>query len=270
MREEDEEGEENASNLNQMTPTAAVAQIQQLNEPSPHDKLEDLTNDTAKPPLASHLVDPKDLPKLASNTKHEPFSPLITNNCAFSRKTAEFFVAQQAHLIENNEHEAMCPVDLNKKIDQLILYDPSFSDAYFLKYLNNLRLKDYPASLKALHDYFDRILLAGSVSLAALNLSSLEYRFDNKEKALFALKEAITSAHHEGDNVCLQHCLSWLYKMDSFNNIGNLIRNNFIVKSACSRTISNELYVILVVLFSKKNIFFKFYSKMCLNLEFKI
>ena len=174
-----------------------------------------------------------------------PYPTTITNSCAFSRKTAEFFVAQQAHLIENNEYEAMNPFDLNKKIDELILYDPSFSDAYFLKYLNYMRLKDYPSSLKALHDYFDRILLAGSVSLAALNLSSLEYRFDNKENALFALKEAITSAHHEGDNICLQHCLSWLYKMDAFNNIGNMIRKNFLIKSACSRTISNELYVII-------------------------
>ena len=182
--------------------------------------------------------------------KFEPatsYPLLITNNCAFSRKTAEFFVAQQAHLIENNEYEAMSPVDLNQKIDELILYDPSFSDAYFLKYLNYLRLKDYPSSLKALHDYFDRIMLAGSVSLAALNLSSLEYRFDNKENALFALKEAITSAHHEGDNACLQHCLSWLYKMDSFNNIGNMIRKNFLIKSACSRTISNELYVNILI-----------------------
>ncbi len=73
--------------------------------------------------------------------------------------------------------------------------------------MNYLRLRDYPSALKSLHDYFDRALYAGSVSLAALNLASLEYRFDNKENALFALKEAITSAHHEGDSTCLQHCL---------------------------------------------------------------
>ena len=131
----------------------------------------------------------------------------IKNSCAFSRKIAEYFVAQQAHLIENNEHEALSPVELQQKIDELISYDSSFSEAYYLKYLNFLRLRDYPSALKALHDYFDRLLLAGSVSLAALNLCSLEYRFDSKENAWFALKEAITSAHQEGDIACLQHCL---------------------------------------------------------------
>ena len=137
----------------------------------------------------------------------------IKNSCAFSRKIAEYFVAQQAHLIENNEHEALSPVELEQKIDELISYDSSFSDAYYLKYLNFLRLRDYPSALKALHDYFDRLILAGSASLAALNLSSLEFRFDSKENALFALKEAITSAHQEGDIFCLQHCLVFI----SFN-----------------------------------------------------
>lgn len=64
---------------------------------------------------------------------------------------------------------------------------------------------------------------------------------------MFALKEAITSAHQEGDNACLQHCLSWLYKMEPYSNIGNMMRKNFLVKNACSRAISNELYVILKI-----------------------
>ena len=104
----------------------------------------------------------------------------ITSGFEFSRKIAEYFVAKQAYLIENNEHDALSPVELMGKIDELISYDSSFSEAYYLKYLNYMRLKDYPMALKALHDYFDRLLLAGSVSLAALNLCSLEYRFDNK------------------------------------------------------------------------------------------
>jgi hypothetical protein len=38
---------------------------------------------------------------------------------------------------------------------------------------------------------------------------------------MFALKEAITSAHQEGDNVCLQHCLVILeIKIQTqFNNV---------------------------------------------------
>ncbi len=175
----------------------------------------------------------------------------VTNGCAFSRKIAEFFVAQQAALLENNEAAALPPIELKRKIEQLLAYDPTFSDAHYLKYLNYMRLRDYPSALKALHDYFDRLILAGSVSLAALNLSSLEYRFNNKENALFALKEAITSAHAEGDTVCLQHCLSWLYKMDSTCLTGAgtdsaIARSKFLVKSACSRAISNELYTLAV------------------------
>lgn len=98
----------------------------------------------------------------------------------FSRKIAEYFVSRQANLIENNEHEALSPYELQQKIDELIAVDTNFADAYYLRYLNFLRLKDYPSALKALHDYFDRFLQAGSISLAALNLCSLEYRFDNK------------------------------------------------------------------------------------------
>jgi anaphase-promoting complex subunit 5 len=135
-----------------------------------------------------------------------------------------------------------------------LAHDPSFADAYYLKYLNYLRLRDYPSSLKSLHDYFDRLILAGSVSLAALNLCSLEYRFNNKENSMFALKEAITSAHQEVDNTCLQHCLSWLYKMD-IN--GDMVRKKQIIKSACAKAINNELYGLAVYnlhFFARSNI----------------
>jgi len=104
----------------------------------------------------------------------------LKNGCAFSRKIAEYFVAQQANLIENNDHDALNPIELHYKIEELLAYDSNFADAYYLKYLNFMRLRDYPSALKALHDYFDRAFFAGSVSLAALNLCSLEYRFDNK------------------------------------------------------------------------------------------
>ncbi len=78
-----------------------------------------------------------------------------------------------------------------------------------------------------------------------------------RENALFALKEAITSAHHEGDNVCLQHCLSWLFKMDLISNSASLTRKNFLIKSACSRAINNEMYSLAshnLHFFARKNI----------------
>ncbi len=148
--------------------------------------------------LDNSLVCPSERPGTSGNDKFKPLSEFlepsastlagdspfgcanIASSFEFSRKIAEYFVAKQAFLIENNEHEALSPIELLAKIDELISYDSTFSEAYYLRYLNYLRLKDYPMALKALHDYFDRLLLAGSVSLAALNLCSLEYRFDNK------------------------------------------------------------------------------------------
>jgi hypothetical protein len=130
-------------------------------------------------------------PGIAPSTNNQPAttyastingasSDSLLNGYAFSRRIAEYFVAQQAYLIENNEREALSPQALHAKIEELLGYDPSFSDVYFLKYLNYLRLKDYPSALKALHDYFDRFVYSCSISYAPLNLCSLEYRFDNK------------------------------------------------------------------------------------------
>jgi hypothetical protein len=138
------------------------------------------------PPSASIIGSSKKLPPSsptaysATATAAQSYSFSLTNGCAFSRKIAEYFVAQQSRLLENNEHDALNPVELQQKIDELIAYDSSFSDAYYLKYLNYLRLRDYTLALKSLHDYFDRLILDDSASLAALNLCSLEFRFDNK------------------------------------------------------------------------------------------
>ena len=115
----------------------------------------------------------------------------ITNGFAFSRKLAEYFVAKQAFLLENNEHEALAPYELEYKLDELIHNDPTFVDAYYLRFLNFLRLNDYPSALKALHDYFDRFILTSSVSLAALNLCSLEFRFGNRLVVFLSLFVAL-------------------------------------------------------------------------------
>ena len=118
--------------------------------------------------------------KKAEINKRKNSSLNALNGCALSRKTAEYFISQQAYLIENNEHESLLPTDLHKKIDELFSCDSSFPDVFFLKYLNSLRIKDYSLSSKYLHDYFDRFIIHGSIPLAALNLVSLEYRFSNK------------------------------------------------------------------------------------------
>jgi hypothetical protein len=112
--------------------------------------------------------------------KNTNSSSNILNGCAFSRKTAEYFVSQQAYLIENNEYESLLPADLHQKIDELFNYESIFPDVFYLKYLNSLRIKDYSVATKYMHDYFDRFIIHGSIPLAALNLVSLEYRFSNR------------------------------------------------------------------------------------------
>ena len=107
-------------------------------------------------------------------------SSSILNGCALSRKTAEYFISQQAFLIENNEYESLLPTDLHQKIDELFDNESIFPDVFYLKYLNSLRIKDYSIATKYMHDYFDRFIIHGSIPLAALNLVSLEYRFSNR------------------------------------------------------------------------------------------
>lgn len=194
---------------------------QQVTFQIPLSKLDDASPFRAQTPINpdSNLMPPPPTSEVKPSSGVRPSSalslptppPPITNGFAFSRRLAEYFVAQQAFLLENNEHDALSPLELEQKIDELIRNDSSFIDAYYLRYLNCLRLNDYPAALKALHDYFDRGIPACSVALAPLNLCSLEFRFGNRDNSLFALKEAITSAHQEGDNISLQHCLVNLY-----------------------------------------------------------
>ena len=48
---------------------------------------------------------------------------------------------------------------------------------------------------------------------AALNLAALHARFNHREEAVSALKEAIMMAQEANDHVCLQHALTWLFKV---------------------------------------------------------
>ncbi len=183
---------------------------------------------------------PESKSKPIANNQIKQLSEKFNNNI-LSRKMAEYFVSQQAFLIENNDYECLEPIGLQKKLDFILKYDPQFNDIFYLKYLNIMRLNDYTLALKYLHDYFDRFIVNGSVSLAALNLTSLEYRFDNVDNAYQSLKEAITSAHQENDNVkCLQYCLNWLYKLNATS--ANDDKEIVICKNSCSKALSYDLF----------------------------
>uniref|UniRef100_T1IR26 Anaphase-promoting complex subunit 5 n=1 Tax=Strigamia maritima TaxID=126957 RepID=T1IR26_STRMM len=148
------------------------------------------------------------------------------SKCRFSRKQAEYFISQQAAMIQSNEKEALPPDHLQDRIREILNYHPDLAEAHFLSYLNNIRVKEYCGAINHLYHCFDRNTLSNqdskscaddvgrSFRYAALNLAALHCRFGHKEEALAALREAITLAQETNDNFCLQHALSWLYRLE--------------------------------------------------------
>ncbi|XP_068101228.1 anaphase-promoting complex subunit 5 [Hyperolius riggenbachi] len=145
-------------------------------------------------------------------------------NGPLSQKQAEYFLSQQASLLKNDESKALPPVLLQKELNNLLKFNPDFSEAHYLSYLNSLRVQDVFSSTHSLLHYFDRLILTGaesksngdegygrSLRYAALNLASLHCRFGHYHQAELALQEAIRIAQESSDHVCLQHCLIWLY-----------------------------------------------------------
>lgn len=148
----------------------------------------------------------------------------------WSSKQAELFVAQQSSLLENDEVKALNPKELQKRIDEIVqIYNPLYSKAYFLSYLNNIRIRDLPNCLEALHRSFDRN--AGkfgnnqqdanaskpNFQYSVLNLAILHSMFDHNTEALKCLKECIMIAQENGDRVCLQLAQLWLCLLDKSN-----------------------------------------------------
>ncbi|KAL3872067.1 hypothetical protein ACJMK2_040023 [Sinanodonta woodiana] len=145
----------------------------------------------------------------------------------FSQKQAEYFIAQQGMLLQHNENEALSPQVLQERIMDILKARPDIAEAHFLSYLNSLRVKEYCTAVHNLYHYFDRNMsLMDSNSTnkgreedvcrryAALNLALLHYRFGHKKESKAALHEAIRLAQGTNDHVCLQHALSWLYRLE--------------------------------------------------------
>lgn len=146
----------------------------------------------------------------------------------WSAKQAELFVQQQTSLLENDEVKALNPKELQKRIDEIVqIYNPLYSKAYFLSYLNNVRIRDLPNCIEALHRSFDRNAVKQSSNqdstcksnfqYSVLNLAILHTMFDHSTEALKCLKECITIAQENGDRVCLQLAQLWLCLLDKSN-----------------------------------------------------
>lgn len=159
-----------------------------------------------------------------SNDTKEPNKP------KWSSKQAEIFIAQQSALLENDEVKSLNPKELQNKIDEIVhTYTPLSSRAYFLSYLNNVRIRDFPNCLEALHRSFDKNV--GKPALdnpettsnktqfqySLLNLAILHTIFEHNGEALKCLKECIMIAQETGDRVCLQLAQLWLCLLDKKN-----------------------------------------------------
>ncbi|MGH0175950.1 UNVERIFIED_CONTAM: hypothetical protein FKN15_071486 [Acipenser sinensis] len=157
----------------------------------------------------------------------EPSDDEVSTRGPLSQKQAEYFLAQQAYLLKNDENKALDPAALQKELNNMLKFNPDFAEAHYLTYLNSMRVQDIFNSTDSLLHYFDRLILPGgdsksngdegcgrSLRYAALNLAALHCRFGHYQQAELALQEAIRIAQESNDHVCLQHCLSWLYLLE--------------------------------------------------------
>ncbi|XP_066256447.1 anaphase-promoting complex subunit 5 isoform X2 [Euwallacea similis] len=150
----------------------------------------------------------------------------------WSRRQAELFLATQAALVQNNEDKALSPQDLQTRISNILKSNPDLAEAHFMSYLNYLRVEEFCGAMQSLFHCFDRRTnldvkyysdeKSKEHRYAALNLAILHHHFGYTAEALASLKEAIKTAHEVNDNLCLQHALSWLYRLSNVNK-DNLI-----------------------------------------------
>ncbi|XP_065340028.1 anaphase-promoting complex subunit 5 [Cloeon dipterum] len=158
------------------------------------------------------------------------FKNVHEKSILWTRRQADLFLAQQSVLLQKND-SSISTKKLHNNIQQLLQANPDCAEAYFLAFLNFLRVRDFPAALHSLHNCFDRggglyfdpnsKQLCGnsndekarSFRYGALNLAMLYATFGHKKEALFALKECVMLARSAHCNFCLQHALSWFCKL---------------------------------------------------------
>lgn len=150
----------------------------------------------------------------------------------WSRRQAELFLATQAALLQNDEEKALPPEELQSKISSILKSNPGLAEAHFMSFLNYLRVEEFCGAMQSLFHCFDRRTnpdvkcyndeKSKEHRYAALNLAILHHHFGHTKEALASLKEAIKIAHEANDNLCLQHALSWLYRLSNVNK-DNLI-----------------------------------------------
>ncbi|XP_028680104.1 anaphase-promoting complex subunit 5 [Erpetoichthys calabaricus] len=208
-----------------------------------------------KAPPASDATTDADMEQLAPDSlgrkvekqdlDPSPSDDDVASTEPLSQKQAEYFLAQQAYFLKNDENKALKPAGLQNELNNMLKFNPDFAEAHYLSYLNSMRVQDVFVSTHSLLHYFDRLILSGSDSksngdegygrslrYAALNLAALHCRFGHYQQAELALQEAIRIAQESSDHVCLQHCLSWLYLLQQMKGSDSTVLTEHSVKMA--------------------------------------
>nr|XP_016925842.2 anaphase-promoting complex subunit 5 [Drosophila suzukii] len=129
-------------------------------------------------------------------------------------KQAKFFINKQSELLESNERKALPPLELQKKVQEIIHDLPLITTPYFLGYMNQLRVRDYYNALSALHRALDRspvrlMSQEKGYQYFCVNLAVLHATFGHRDEALAALRESIMLAQEHGDKRSLNLANTW-------------------------------------------------------------
>ena len=176
--------------------------------------------------------------KLSSALPHDLQKSLnpASESKVLTRKQADLFIARQASLLQHFESKALSPIELQHELKIILKSNPGLSEAYFLSYLNCLRLNEFAGAVDSLYIASNHVV-SGNISklssddvnksfrYADLNLASLHARLGHNEEALAAVKEAIMFSQDAKDHDCLQHALSWLTRVAPDNTIALIQRS---------------------------------------------
>ena len=164
---------------------------------------------------------------------------LILPSTKWTKKQSDWYVSKQVTLIQSCENQADDPQKIEKIVQDIVGNDPDMSQVHYLSYLNSLRVQDFCQAVKSLYWSSDRNCFQSEAFLnpdnnvtdndkisddadrgfryAALNVAALHARFQHNEEASLALREAIMMAQEANDHLCLQHALTWLFKIQPDN-----------------------------------------------------
>jgi len=153
-----------------------------------------------------------------------------------TRRQADLFIARQATLLQHAESEAFSPSRMQEELKVILKTNPGLPEAYFLSYLNSLRMNEFVGAQDSLYLASNHILTQGNSKqlvedvnknyrYAALNLASLHARLGHNEEALAAVKESIMLSQEAKDHACLQHALAWLTRASPTQSIALLQRS---------------------------------------------